>query len=205
MNVTGAQGINSYSFGNLGYGGRPVQPSGGNLPAMQTPNNIPQSWGLRCQITVETLARTIPPSASQIQEMSVDETVYWINNLGKLLHWGYRDTCDIAKVFRQEKIDGSKIVKFENTDLKKIKVKKLGHRLAILKAVRSLYSLVTVVKEVTSVKVNIMEKFLAQFSDSDHEPVDLFSCKSVPVLQFGKEDRKKSGGNGHHPAHSDYC
>jgi len=192
-------------LGNLGHGGRPVQTSSGNFPAMPNPNNIHQRRRLRCQIAVETLAKTIPPSATQIQEMSVDETVYWINNLGKLLQWGYRDTCDIAKVFRQEEIDGSKIVKFENTDLKKIKVKKLGHRLAILKAVRSLYSLVTVVKEVTSVKVNIMEKFLAQFSDSDHGPVDLSSFKSAPVLQFGREHRKKSGENGHHPAHSDYC
>jgi len=91
-----------------------------------------------CRIELSALAKTIPPSVTYIDEMSVKQTAKWIMDLGKLLQWEYLDTLYIAKLFCKGAIDGSRIVTFENADLKELKVKKLGHRLAILKAVKCL-------------------------------------------------------------------
>jgi len=89
--------------------------------------------------------------------MSVQETANWIYNLGIHFKWDKADCYAYSLSFRQEQIDGTEIMHLTHEKLLNIlKVKKLGHRLTIIKEVMHLR------RQKMIEKVTIMARFHEQ-------------------------------------------
>jgi len=82
---------------------------------------------------------TYPIPNTEIHLMSVLQTRDWIWNLGSCLGWASRDCWANAISFFEKEIDGSQLVDMQADDLRNRNiVKKLGHTLAIVRAVKVL-------------------------------------------------------------------
>jgi len=80
-----------------------------------------------------------PIPNTEIHLMSVLQTRDWIWNLGCSLHWAYKESWSYAISFGKKQIDGSQLVNMDVEDLSKLNiVKKLGHQIAIVRAVEAL-------------------------------------------------------------------
>jgi len=78
---------------------------------------------------LNTQMRPISPHAE------VDDIAVWIFDLANGQNWENPD--HYAELFRQKGIDGRKIFRLDNKDLRdSIKISKLGHRLKILQAIK---------------------------------------------------------------------
>jgi len=118
------------------------------------------------------IAGTIPYSVDKFQDMSVSETAMWIQNLGELLNWNNIHKHAIASKFMQHEIDGSKIMEFKtSSDLKKLEIKKLGHRMAIVKAAKQICQALELVERLKKDRVDMMEKYF----QNCHEDSDFIS------------------------------
>jgi len=74
-----------------------------------------------------------------IYKMNVGELAAWVNDFSKFKKWAEADMY--AEYVRQKGVDGKKIMRFKNKDLLyNLGIKKLGHRLDILKMVQDLCS-----------------------------------------------------------------
>jgi len=110
---------------------------------------------------------TIPYSVDKFQDMSVSETAMWIQNLGEFLNWNNIHTHAIASKFMKHEIDGSKVIELKtNSDLKKLEIKRLGHRLAIVKAVKHICKAQELIERLRKDRVDMMV-FQIRFEDSD--------------------------------------
>jgi len=202
MNITEAKGYIRAAEGIKAHS-RPVKVTEENIHALKAPRNIHRNLRLRNKREIEALYKTIPPSVTQLKEMSVEETVGWIKNLGNLRKWEDSDTCEIAKQLRKEEINGSKLVKFGQHDLKKIKIRKAGLRMAIVKSIMLLQTRATAAKKQRNKKV-IMDKFWAQLNASDHGRTNLLLGMSETEPRVGRR-KKKSKKSRYRRSISDGC
>jgi len=150
-------------------------------------------------------AKTIPKTVAKYQDMSVEETAMWVQNLGGVLGWNKTDTHSIASKFRHYEIDGKWIVKLENSSqLKEIKIKKLGYRMAIVKAAKHICIASELVERLKRDKVDIMEKYfqkcrrdsdfsLSALEISNSEGNSCGGIKLLPDSSFSR--RKKNSGS----------
>jgi len=123
-----------------------------NSSAMQPPSNLYQTFQ-PAQVATPSILHPL----SNICKMSVQETANWIYNLGIHLKWDKADCYAYSLSFRREQIDGTEIMHLNHEKLLKIlKVKKLGHRLTIIKEVMHLR------RQKMIEKVNIMARFHEQ-------------------------------------------
>jgi len=95
--------------------------------------------GQFCVYPTGTLNRTshYPHPETAICWMTVKQACKWIWQLGGFFKWNWADRLANSWSFIEKKIDGRKLVSFEVEDFKRINIiKKLGHRLAIIKVVK---------------------------------------------------------------------
>jgi len=89
-----------------------------------------------------------PRPETDIRQMSVEQTRNWIWHLGRSCGWEYQDICANAISFSEKQIDGSKIFNLGVIDLLKLNVvKKLGHALDIVMAVKAIKSRVNITEQ----------------------------------------------------------
>jgi len=89
-----------------------------------------------------------PHPNTEIQLMSVLQTRDWIWNLGSTLGWDFKDSWANAISFCENKIDGSQLVNMDVKDLCRLKIaRKLGHKIAIINAVKTLKNRANVMKQ----------------------------------------------------------
>jgi len=83
-----------------------------------------------------------PSFSKPVLENTVDDIAEWICKLACSKNWG--KAASYSELFKRNKIDGRKIVSLQNEELKNIiRIPKLGHRLAIIKAVKAAWELET--------------------------------------------------------------
>jgi len=119
-----------------------------------------------------------PYPNTEIHLMSVLQTRDWIWNLGSSLHWAYKESWFYAISFCNKQIDGNQLVNMDVEDLRKLNiVKKLGHRLAIVKAVKAIQR-----------KSSIMDQRFAKYNgylDGGSQPVGVpFLIESYPFSDY---------------------
>jgi len=105
--------------------------------------------------------------------------------LGSILGWGKKDSYDNANAFCKEKIDGSQLVNMEIEDLCKLDVaKKLGHKIAIIRAVKALKHKAHVMKQHSQ---TVCVRFM---NGSSFLTNSIVFRDTKPVKQAFKERRK---------------
>jgi len=92
-------------------------------------------WYLYNQVSPKPIL-CYPHANTKINLMSVLQTREWILNLGFCLGWAFKDCWDNAISFYEKQIDGTQLVIMDVKDLGFIK--KLGHRIDIVRAVKAL-------------------------------------------------------------------
>jgi len=117
------------------------QPNAGTLYGQcfypQYPNVLPVPISPNFQQT--PVARPEPPRPeTNLRQMSAEQTYDWIWKLGKFYDWEYADILANALSFKRNKIDGPKLINLTVPDYTKLGIVKLGHKLAICKAVEKL-------------------------------------------------------------------
>lgn len=89
-----------------------------------------------------------PHPETDIYQMSVEQTRNWIWHLGHSCEWEYEDICANAISFSEKQIDGRKIFNLGVIDLHKLNVvKKLGHVIDIVMAVKAIKSRVNITEQ----------------------------------------------------------
>jgi len=94
--------------------------------------------------------KKIPSPETEFEDMSVDQVCNWIGEFGTSQGWCNSDTYTYVESFRLKKIDGRQLVCLTPEDFLEMNmVKKLGHKIAIVRAV----------KELKNSAVNVMERY----------------------------------------------
>jgi len=102
---------------------------------------VPGMWFTPILLSQNTQQKH-PSFPKLLVDNTVDDIAEWICNLAVSKNWG--TAASYSELFKQNKIDGRKIVSLQNEDLKNIiRIPKLGHRLAIIKAVKDAWKMET--------------------------------------------------------------
>lgn len=132
----------------------------------------------------------------EIQAMSVLQIRDWIWNLGSTIGWELKDSYANAISFCKEKIDGSQLVNMEIEDLCKLNVaKKLGHKIAIIRAVKAL-------KRRSNVMEQHSQTVCVWFTNESSPLNNTIVFPNTESAQQAFQERRKVGYNYHRPSPS---
>jgi len=162
---------------------------------VQPPNYIYQTFQ-PAQAATQSIVNPL-----NMSKMSVQEAANWIYNLGVRLMWDEAD-CQAYRIsFKANRIDGIEIMNLNHDKLQNIlKIKKLGHRLSIIKVVMVLR------RQKVIERVNVLARFHEQceldslfhpslFTDPSSSEAETMSAPA-PKNRFTNEKRKINQGNG---------
>lgn len=132
-----------------------------------------------------------PSPETDIYLMSVDQVCNWIEKLGVSLNWDRKDWFAYKESFRQKEIDGSQLVALQINDFKKLNiVKKLGHKIAIVRAVKVLKDRPVNLIEIYKKRCDMYS--YGKLSSSEKNEKQRSEPIPKPKNKFGRKKSKKS-------------